>query len=217
MAAGSGTVVPPGLTARQRLVKRAFDVVGAAAGLLVVWWLILLAWILASVDTRANGFFVQTRIGLGGRPFSLIKIRTMRARHGRGTSVTTATDTRITRIGRVLRQTKVDELPQLLNVLIGDMSFVGPRPDVEGFADRLVGDDRVVLAVRPGITGPASMKYRDEETLLASVEDPEAYNLEVIFPDKVKINKEYVQSWSFRNDLMILWRTISWSRPFGLR
>ena len=209
MAADSGTVVPSGLTARQRLVKRAFDVVGAAAGLLVLWWLILLAWILASVDTRANGFFVQTRIGLGGRPFSLIKIRTMRVALGPTTSVTAGTDERITPVGRILRRTKIDELPQLINVLVGDMSFVGPRPDVPGYADRLEGDVRVVVAVRPGITGSASLQYRDEERLLASVADPEAYNREVIFPDKVRINKEYVRTWSFFRDVKLIWRTVT--------
>jgi lipopolysaccharide/colanic/teichoic acid biosynthesis glycosyltransferase len=209
MAEGNVATVPSGLTARQRFAKRAFDIAGAAAGLLLLWWLIVLAWIVASVDTHANGFFVQTRIGLGGRPFPLIKIRTMRVAIGPMTSVTAATDTRIAPVGRVLRRTKIDELPQLINVLVGDMSFVGPRPDVRGFADRLEGDDRVVLAVRPGITGPASLRYRAEEDMLASVADPEAYNRDVIFPEKVLLNKEYVRSWSFIKDLKLIMETVA--------
>uniref|UniRef100_UPI0025BFCAE4 sugar transferase n=1 Tax=Aquisalimonas sp. TaxID=1872621 RepID=UPI0025BFCAE4 len=101
----------------------------------------------------------------------------------------------------------LDELPQLINVLKGDMSFVGPRPDVPAFADTLAGEDRIILSVRPGITGPATLKYRDEETLLAEADDPEAYNSEVIYPDKVRINREYVH-WSFWRDLLDIWRTV---------
>ncbi len=101
----------------------------------------------------------------------------------------------------------MDEIPQLWNVLIGDMSLVGPRPDVPGYADKLTGEDRLILNVRPGITGPATLKYRDEEQLLARHDDPKKYNDEVIWKDKVEINKEYVKNWSFKNDLRILWDT----------
>lgn len=106
-----------------------------------------------------------------------------------------------------MRRLKLDELPQLLNVLIGDISFVGPRPDVPGYADTLSGEDRVVLSVRPGLTGPATLKYRDEEKLLASVAEPERYNREVIYPDKVAINKDYVRNYSFLKDLRYILRT----------
>ena len=106
---------------------------------------------------------------------------------------------------------KIDELPQLFNVLIGQMSFVGPRPDVPGFADQLKGNDRIILTVRPGITGPATLKYRNEEELLASVTDPEEYNAEVVFPDKVRLNREYVENWSFARDIRYIWATI-WNR-----
>ncbi|MGM0760450.1 MAG: sugar transferase, partial [Thermodesulfobacteriota bacterium] len=103
---------------------------------------------------------------------------------------------------------KIDALPQLINALKGDMSFVGPRPDVPGYADLLEGEDRVILSVRPGITGPATLHYRDEEALLAEQDDPEAYNRDVIWPDKVRLNREYVENWSFRKDLQYIWQTV---------
>lgn len=199
---------PRALAPAQAVLKRGFDLVGAAAGLTLTFWLIGLAWLVATVDTRANGFFLQERIGRGGRRFRVIKLRTMRIDSARNTSVTTARDPRITPVGRFLRRTRLDELPQLINVLKGDMSFVGPRPDVPGFADALEGEDRVILAVRPGITGPATLEYRDEEALLAGAEDPERYNREVLWPDKVRLNRDYVQQWSFRRDLIYIWRTI---------
>jgi lipopolysaccharide/colanic/teichoic acid biosynthesis glycosyltransferase len=109
----------------------------------------------------------------------------------------------------MMRRAKIDELPQLYNVLLGQMSFVGPRPDVPGFADKLAGEDRVILTMRPGITGPATLKYRNEEEILASVDDPETYNRDVIFPDKVRLNRQYVQNWSFSQDIWFIWRTVS--------
>ena len=118
-----------------------------------------------------------------------------------GSTVTVANDARVTRLGAWLRKSKLDELPQLYNVFVGEMSFVGPRPDVPGFADRLTGDFRQVLDLRPGITGPATIKYRDEEMLLERVSDPENYNKTVIFPDKAKINLEYLNSWSLLKDV----------------
>ena len=197
-----------GLSTGQAALKRGFDVFGAAVGLALTFWLIALAWLAATVDTRANGFFTQQRVGRNGRVFRVIKIRTMRVGTGLDTTVTTGHDPRITPLGRLFRWAKIDELPQLINVLLGQMSFVGPRPDVPGYADALEGEDRVILTVRPGITGPATLKYRDEETLLAGVADPERYNREVIFPDKVRINREYVQQWSLRKDLGYIWRTV---------
>jgi lipopolysaccharide/colanic/teichoic acid biosynthesis glycosyltransferase len=132
----------------------------------------------------------------------------MRDVPGMDTTVTTGTDRRITRLGRLWRKTKIDELPQLINVLKGDMSFVGPRPDVPGYADRLEGEDRIVLSVRPGITGPATLKYRNEENLLAEQENPRQYNDEVLWPDKVRLNREYVRNWSFGTDFRYIWKTI---------
>ncbi|MFV8836447.1 sugar transferase [Aquisalimonas sp. APHAB1-3] len=197
-----------GLTILQAALKRGFDFFGAAVGLALTFWLIGLAWLVATVDTGANGFFTQQRVGRHGRVFRVVKLRTMRVDPSVDTTVTTSGDARITRVGRLLRRAKLDELPQLINVLKGDMSFVGPRPDVPGFADALKGEDRIVLTIRPGITGPATLKYRDEETLLANAEDPEAYNREVLWPDKVRINREYVEHWSFWKDLRYIWRTV---------
>ena len=197
-----------GLSQTQAVLKRGFDVFGASIGLALTFWLIALAWLAATIDTRANGFFIQRRVGRHGRTFPVIKLRTMRVVPGLDSTVTTGGDPRITPVGRLLRRAKLDELPQLINVLLGQMSFVGPRPDVPGYADALTGADRVILSVRPGITGPATLKYRDEETLLASVDDPEAYNREVIWPDKVRLNREYVENWSFRRDLRCIWRTV---------
>ena len=127
--------------------------------------------------------------------------------HG-GSSVSVAGETRITTLGATLRKYKLDELPELWNVLIGDMSFVGPRPDVPGYADQLKGDDLEVLQLLPGITGPASLKYRNEEELLATVEDPQRYNDEVIFPDKVRINRYYLHHYSFWTDIKIILATV---------
>ena len=167
----------------------------------------MLAWIIARIDTGQSGFFTQDRIGRHGRPFRIRKIRTMKPVAGFITTVTTDKDPRITRIGRVLRRMKIDELPQLYNVLIGDMSIVGPRPEVRSYVDLLSDDDRVILTVRPGITGPASLKYRDEAALLARVADPEQYNREVLYPDKIRINRAYVQNLSLIADAGYVWQT----------
>jgi lipopolysaccharide/colanic/teichoic acid biosynthesis glycosyltransferase len=196
------------LTPNQARVKRAFDIAGAAAGLALLGWLIVAAFVAASIDTRANGFFRQERVGMHGRTFRVIKIRSMRTGHALSTSVTAAGDPRITSLGRFLRRTKIDELPQLLNVLAGEMSLVGPRPEVPGFADRLVGDDARILSIRPGITGPATLFYRNEEALLAACDDPEEYNRTVLFPTKVRMNLEYIRTYSFRTDLALLKETI---------
>ncbi|MGM7448772.1 sugar transferase [Idiomarina sp. ST20R2A10] len=190
------------------MIKRLFDFFLALFGLLATWWLIILAWLAASIDTRSNGFFIQTRVGKGGKLFKVIKIKTMRPTKQPGTTVTKRGDPRITRLGAFFRRTKIDELPQLWNVLIGQMSFVGPRPDVPGFADKLTGEERDVLKLRPGITGPATLKYRDEEELLAGQSDPEEYNREVIFPDKVRINLDYMRNWSLRKDISYIWQTV---------
>jgi lipopolysaccharide/colanic/teichoic acid biosynthesis glycosyltransferase len=197
-----------GLTRLQSAVKRSFDIVVATVGLLLTWWLILLASTAASLDTNESGLFTQTRVGKDGRLFKVIKIRTMRDIPSFTTTVTSAHDPRITSLGRFLRRTKIDELPQLINVLFGQMSFVGPRPDVPGFADELSGADRIILSVRPGITGPATLRFRYEEQTLSAQPDPEEYNREVIFPEKVRLNREYVVNYSFGKDLRCIYQTI---------
>ncbi|MEO1924295.1 MAG: sugar transferase [Nautiliaceae bacterium] len=189
-----------------KIIKRIFDFTLALIGLLLTWPIILIAWVVASVETKSNGFFLQKRVGENGRQFSIIKIKTMYPNNG--STVTTANDNRITKSGRFFRKYKIDELPQLINVLKGDMSFVGPRPDVPGYADELKGEDRIILSIKPGITGPATLKYKNEEEILAEVDDPVKYNNEVIWPDKVKINKEYIKNWSLKKDIEYIIKTV---------
>ena len=193
---------------RQYIIKRGFDICFSLIGLFLFGWLILIAFVLASIETRQNGFFVQERVGKDGKLFKVIKIRTMRDISDIDTTATQKNDSRITWLGRFWRKTKIDELPQLVNVLLGQMSLVGPRPDVPGFADQLTGPDRIILTFRPGITGPATLKFRDEERLLAQQDNPEIYNREVIWPEKVRLNREYVENYSFRQDLKYIWQTI---------
>ncbi|MCK7630233.1 sugar transferase [Shewanella putrefaciens] len=188
--------------------KRLFDLFFSFWGLLVFFPLILIAWLLASIDTKSNGFFVQKRVGRHGRLFNVYKIKTMKPILGITTTVTQKLDPRITKLGYFFRKTKIDELPQLWNVFVGDMSFVGPRPDVPGYADRLEGDEKAILEIRPGITGPATIKYRNEEALLAQQSDPEDYNMKVIWPDKVRINLDYIHNWSLVNDIKYILNTV---------
>ncbi len=197
-----------GLSFRDRFLKRTFDITASSLGLLTTSWIIAVTWIAATIDTRKNGFFIQARIGRYGRPFPAIKIRTMRDIPGMSTVITTVDDPRITGIGKFLRRSKLDELPQLINVLVGHMSFVGPRPDVPTFADQLEGDDQIILTVRPGITGPATLRFRDEERLLASQPDPERFNLDVVFPEKTRLNRVYVENYRFIDDLRYILQTI---------
>lgn len=189
-------------------LKYVFDRVAALLGLLLIWWLLIVVAILIKVKMPGGpALFRQTRIGRHGKPFTIYKFRTMTVGHG-GSSVSVAGESRITPLGAVLRRYKIDELPELWNVLIGDMSFVGPRPDVPGYADRLQGDDREMLELRPGITGPASLKYRNEEELLAAVENPQEYNDTVIYPDKVRINRYYLHNYSFVSDIKMIVCTV---------
>jgi lipopolysaccharide/colanic/teichoic acid biosynthesis glycosyltransferase len=179
------------------MAKRIFDILFSLLGLLVVACLLFVFWIMASLDTRSNGLFVQKRIGQWGKIFSIYKLKTMHP-------VTGA----ISRWGSFLRQSKMDELPQLWNILKGDMSFVGFRPDVPGYYDLLEGEARKILELQPGITSAASLKYRNEALLLQEQEDPLHYNDTVIFPDKVRLNLAYYYRRSFWGDVRILWRTV---------
>lgn len=194
------------MTKKQHITKRAFDFSFALFGLIVIWPMILMTILLAQRDTGASGLFRQVRVGRNGKLFKVNKIRTMRMVEG--TKVTVEGDPRITPLGARLRRWKLDELPQLWNIVVGDMSFVGPRPDVPGFMDRLEGDDRRILDLRPGITGPATLKYATEEKMLAEMDDPEAYNKTVIWPDKVQINAKYYDNWSLAVDVQLIIRTL---------
>jgi lipopolysaccharide/colanic/teichoic acid biosynthesis glycosyltransferase len=168
----------------------------------------LLLLILTSIDTKSFGIISQSRIGLFGRPFKLFKFKTMIDSKQSDAYITSANDPRITKLGRFLRKTKLDELLQLWNVLKGEMSLVGPRPDVPGYADQLEGEDRIILSVRPGITGPASIAFKNEEELLAQQNDPKAYNDHVIWPKKVEINKAYILNYSLKKDLYFILKTL---------
>ena len=188
--------------------KYIFDRLMALIGLLCLWPILLVVAILIRIKMPGGPvIFKQKRVGRNGKLFTVYKFRSMTVGHG-GSSVSVAGESRITPLGAKLRKYKLDELPELWNVLIGDMSFVGPRPDVPGYADQLKGEDRDVLKLRPGITGPASLKYRDEEELLAKQSDPQKYNDEVIFPDKVRLNLYYLHHYSFIKDIQMIFATV---------
>lgn len=189
-------------------LKRTFDIFLSIIAISLTFWIILIAFIISSIETKSSGLFIQKRVGKDKKLFSVYKIKTMYNRKIKDSTVTTSIDKRVTKSGTFFRKTKIDELPQLFNVLFGDMSFVGPRPDVEGFADKLVGDDKIITTIRPGITGPASLKYKNEEKILAKQKNPEKYNREVIWKDKIAINKEYIKNWSFKKDIYYIFKTV---------
>lgn len=190
------------------IIKYVFDRTAAFFGLILLLPILIICSIIIAIK-MPNGpiIFKQKRVGQYGRLFTMYKFRTMKNNH-HGSSISIAGENRITPIGAFLRKYKIDELPELWNVLIGDMSLVGPRPDVPGYADVLEGKNREILKLKPGITGPASLKYRNEENILAQQDNPQKYNDEVIYPDKVRINLEYLHQWSFWNDLVIIYKTI---------
>ena len=212
------------------ILKYIFDRVVALIGLLFLWPVLLIVAILVKVKMPGGpAFFVQKRVGKGGKLFYCHKFRTMTVKHN-GSTVSVAGDNRITPLGVTLRHYKLDELPGLWDVLIGNMSFVGPRPDVPGYADKLTGDDREVLKLRPGITGPATMKYRDEEEQIAEFisemkneklrmkngipadySDEQVavwYNNTVLYPDKVRLNRYYLHHYSFIKDIQMIVYTV---------
>jgi lipopolysaccharide/colanic/teichoic acid biosynthesis glycosyltransferase len=189
-------------------LKQFFDYAFSFLGLTFLFFPLIIILIICSIDTKSFGIIAQNRIGQYGKPFKLLKFKTMKDTKEPQNYITTIKDPRITNFGRFLRQTKLDELPQLFNVLIGEMSLVGPRPDVSGYADKLKGDDRIILQVKPGITGPSSLAFRDEEELLAKQTNPKQYNDEVIWPKKVEINKAYVKDYSFKKDMYYIIKTM---------
>lgn len=198
------------------IIKYIFDRLMALIGLLFLWPLLIILAVLIKVKMPGGpAFFTQKRVGQHGRLFTMHKFRSMAVSHD-DSSVSVAGEARITSFGATLRKYKLDELPELWDVLIGNMSFVGPRPDVPGYADMLTGDDRRMLELRPGITGPASLKYRDEEELLAQVDNPIEYNDKVIFPDKVRINLYYLDHYSFWKDIqMIIYTVLGMKMEYG--
>ena len=179
------------------MVKRIFDFFFAFLGLILMSWILLICIIIASIDTKSFGLFVQERIGQYGKPFKIFKIKSMND-----------TSKKISSLGRFLRKSKLDELPQLLNILLGQMSFVGPRPDISGYYDLLEDENRKILELKPGLTSEASIKYANEEELLNEYENSLEYNDTVIFPDKVKMNLEYYYKQSILVDLQTIVKTI---------
>ncbi len=181
------------------MLKRLFDILFSITTLLLLGWLMLICWILAAIDTNSNGLFIQKRIGQFGKLFNIYKLKSMKEVNGLKT---------ISRFGNFIRKTKIDELPQLFNVLIGNMSVVGPRPDIPGYYDKLQGEERKILELKPGLTSLATLKYANEEHLLTQQQNPLHYNDTILFPDKVKLNLAYYHSHSFFGDLKIIWKTL---------
>jgi len=182
-------------------LKRLLDIIISGAGLIILLPFMILVILAICFSSKGPVFFTQPRVGRDGEIFKLIKFRTMKVGAEKEGSITTASDSRVTQIGRWLRRFKLDEYPQLWNVFIGNMSLVGPRPDVPGYADRLKGRARAILSLRPGITGPATLYFRNEEELLDRAEDPKRYNDRVIYPAKVALNLEYLERWTFSRDI----------------
>ena len=193
------------------ILKWIFDRIVSLIGLVCLSWLYLIVAILIKVKMPEGPvFFVQKRVGRCGKLGKGHKFRSMtvQKKNEAFTGIAAIETNRITPLGAKLRRYKIDELPELWDVFIGNMSFVGPRPDIPGYADQLKGDDLEVLRLRPGITGPASMKYRNEEEILASVDDPRKYNDEVIYPDKVRLNRYYLHNYSFVKDIQMIICTV---------
>lgn len=200
-------------------MKGLIDLITALILLISVSPILIIAAILIMLTMPGPVLFNQTRIGRYGKPFTIHKLRTMKA-HQMNSSVTSLNDVRITPLGHLMRRSKIDELPQLFNILKGDMSIVGPRPDVPGYADKLKGADRLILSVRPGLTGAASLIYNNEEVLLSKQKDPQYFNDHSLYPDKVRIDSAYIRNQSFWLDLKIMLFTLlgkrlteDWAQP----
>ena len=193
------------ITKTDKKVKRIFDLILAILLIPIIIIPLFIFVIIASVDTKEYGIFSQYRVGQYGKLFNIFKIRTLKNEPHRLGSL----DKSATSFGKFLRRYNLDEIPQLFSIIKGDMSFVGPRPDIEGFADVLEGEDRIILEIKPGVTGPATIKYKNEEVLLSQQVDPENYNRTIIWKDKVEINKMYIKNWSFYLDLKYIIQSIT--------
>ncbi len=190
------------MTQKEKIIKRGFDVFFSLLGLALLGWFILLLVLLSKIVIKGNGIFKQKRVGQFGEFFFIYKIETI------WPNIVKGKEEDFTLFGLFLRDLKFDELPQLWNVLIGTMSFVGPRPDIPGYADKLKGKERIILSVNPGITGPATLYFRKEEELLKSQENPKKYNREIIWPQKVAMNIKYVEEYSFLKDMYYIYKTL---------
>lgn len=189
------------------IIKRVFDSIASIIGLVVFLPVFLVIILLIKIKMPGPVFFRQNRVGRKAKLFKMVKFRTMKVNHG-GSTISVKGESRITPLGATMRKYKLDELPEFWNILKGDMSFVGPRPDVPGYADLLEGEDRLLLTIKPGLTGAASILFSNEEELLAKQKDPIKYNDEILFPEKVRINNNYVKNWNFWLDIKIIIYTI---------
>lgn len=188
------------LSTKQQFIKRMFDLFFSTIGIVILAIPMLFLLILASIDTKSFGLFKQERIGQYGKPFLIFKVKSM--------NQNALKSNQISSFGNILRKSKLDELPQLFNVFIGNMSFVGPRPDIKGYADKLKDSNKIIISVKPGITGPATIYFKNEETLLKTVENPQQYNDEVIWIKKISLNKAYIKNWSLINDIKFIVKTL---------
>ena len=189
-------------------MKRLFDLLLSICLLVILFPLFIIISFIIKISSRGPIFFIQERVGKDAKLFKMIKFRTMYLNQKNTSSITIKGDLRVTKIGVFLRKYKLDELPELINVVVGHMSMVGPRPDVSGYADKLVGEDSKIVKLRPGITGPASLKYANEEEILSSKDNPKLYNDSILYPDKVKINLDYYYNNNIWLDIKIIFLTI---------
>ena len=185
------------LSPTHKIYKRFLDISISLFLIILLWWLILIGIFLSAISTRGSGIFKQTRIGQFGKPFTIYKLQTFNSKTNRPTQ-----------IGTHLRRFKIDELPQLFQVLIGKMSLVGPRPDIPGYADKLEGEDSIITTLKPGLTGPASIVFRNEEQLLKTKTNPLEYNDKFIWTRKVRLNKAYLKRYGYCTDLYLMYRTL---------
>jgi lipopolysaccharide/colanic/teichoic acid biosynthesis glycosyltransferase len=189
-------------------MKRLFDLLFALLWIILLFPILIIIFCIIKLSSKGPVFFIQERVGREGKIFKMIKFRSMSVSQHSCSTISVKGDVRITKIGAFLRRYKLDELPELWNILVGDMSLVGPRPDVRGYANKLKGEDRNILKLRPGITGPASLKFSNEEELLSKEDNPKKFNDEIIYPDKVRLNLEYYYNNNLWTDIKIIFATI---------
>ncbi|GAA0083812.1 sugar transferase [Clostridium sp. CTA-7] len=192
-----------------RIIKRIFDFIASLLGIIILSPLLIIVSIAIKIDSKGNVMFLQKRVGRNGKLFYIYKFRTMITDAEKlGKQITVGKDNRITRVGAFLRKFKIDELPQLFNVVKGDMSLVGPRPEVPKYVELYTNEEKKVLEVRPGITDLASLRYKDENEILGKVDNPEEYYINVIMKDKLKLNLEYIEKSNILLDILLIFKTV---------
>jgi len=191
------------------MIKRIFDITSSFMVLVLLFPFIIIISVLIKLDSKGSVFFSQIRVGKNGKDFLLLKFRTMKVANENSSLITIGKDNRITNFGRVLRKYKLDELPQLVNILFGKMSVVGPRPEVRKYVNLYSSIQLEILNAKPGLTDPSSLKFSNESELLGKVENPEKYYIEELMPAKIDLSLRYIKSQNFTNDLKIIFRTFS--------